>query len=62
MSDDLLLEQNGRMLEATFNRTKDCTVSDRMAEELSAALQTAHESADMVLLRSASTDFSYKAA
>ncbi len=57
MSDQLLLEQNGRMLEATFNRTEDCTVSDRMAEELSAALLTAHETADMVLLRSAGTDF-----
>jgi enoyl-CoA hydratase len=57
MSDDLLLEQNGRMLEATFNRTEDCSVSDAMAEELSAALLTAHKTADMVLLRSAGTDF-----
>ena len=57
MSDDLLLKQNGRLLEATFNRTEDCSVSDRMAEELSAALLTAHETADVVLLRSAGTDF-----
>lgn len=57
MSDDLILEQNGRLLEATFNRTDDCSVSDRMAEELSEALRTAHDSADMVVLRSAGADF-----
>ena len=57
MSDDLLLKQNGRMLEATFNRTGDCSVSDAMAEELSEVLRTAHETADAVLLRSAGADF-----
>ena len=57
MSDDLILKQNGRLLEATFNRTDDCSVSDLMAEELSAALRTAHETVDAVLLRSAGTDF-----
>ena len=54
---DLILKQNGRILEATFNRTKDCSVSDAMAAELSAALATAHETSDMVLLRSAGADF-----
>ena len=54
---DLILKQNGRILEATFNRTADCSVSDAMAAELSAALATAHETSDMVLLRSAGADF-----
>jgi enoyl-CoA hydratase len=54
---DLILKQNGRILEATFNRTEDCSVSDAMAAELSAALRTAHETSDMVLLRSAGADF-----
>ena len=54
---DLILKQNGRILEATFNRTADCSVSDAMAAELSAALGTAHETSDMVLLRSAGADF-----
>lgn len=54
---DLILKQNGRILEATFNRTDDCSVSDAMAAELSAALATAHETSDMVLLRSAGADF-----
>jgi enoyl-CoA hydratase len=54
---DLILKQNGRILEATFNRTEDCSVSDAMAAELSAALGTAHETSDMVLLRSAGEHF-----
>ena len=31
MSDDILLEQDGRILRATFNRTPDNGVSDSMA-------------------------------
>ena len=54
---DLILEQDGRILRATFNRTEDCSVSDAMAAELSAALGAAHETSDMVLLRSAGADF-----
>ena len=54
---DLILKQNGRILEATFNRTADCSVSDAMAAELSAALAKADETSDMVLLRSAGADF-----
>jgi enoyl-CoA hydratase len=57
MSDHLLLEQKGRMLAATFNRPKDNGVSDGMARDLSATLAVAHETSDMVLLRSVGPDF-----
>ena len=57
MSDDLLLEQKGRVLVATFNRPMDNGVSDSMARELTAGLELAHETSDMVLLRSVGPDF-----
>ena len=57
MSDQLLFEQRGRMLAATFNRADDNAVSDAMAVELSSALLAAHETSDMVLLRSVGPDF-----
>ena len=57
MSDQLLLEQNGRILEATFNRAEDNAVSDGMADQLSSALAAAHETSDAVLLRSCGPDF-----
>ena len=57
MSDQLLLEQNGRMLQATFNRPEDNGCSDAMAAQLSEALISAHESCDAVLLRSIGPDF-----
>jgi enoyl-CoA hydratase len=56
MSDELLIKQNGRILEASFNR-EDGACSDGMAAELSAAMLSAHETSDMVLLRSAGPDF-----
>ncbi|MEC7489416.1 MAG: enoyl-CoA hydratase/isomerase family protein [Pseudomonadota bacterium] len=57
MSDDILLEQDGRVLKATFNRTPDNGVSDGMARAFSEAILSAHETSDMVLLRSAGPDF-----
>jgi enoyl-CoA hydratase/carnithine racemase len=57
MSDQLILEQDGRILKATFNRPDDNTCSDAMAAELSAALYKAHDTADMVLVRSCGPDF-----
>ncbi len=57
MSDDLLLEQKGRVLVATFNRPMDNGVSDSMARELTVGLELAHETSDMVLLRSVGPDF-----
>ncbi len=56
MSDDLLIKQNGRILEAHFNR-EDGACSDAMAAELSEAMLAAHKTSDMVLLRSAGPDF-----
>lgn len=57
MSDDLLLEPKGRVLEATFNRAEGNGVSDGMAREFRAALETAHESYDVVMLKSVGPDF-----
>lgn len=57
MSDQLILEQDGRILRATFNRPDDNACSDAMAAELSAALLKAHETSDMVLVRSCGPDF-----
>ena len=57
MKDDLLLEQKGRILLATFNRRTDNSVSDSMARQLTAGLELAHETSDMVLLKSAGPDF-----
>ena len=57
MNDNLLLEQKERMLVATFNRPEDNGVSDGMARELTAALAVAHETSDMVLLKSVGPDF-----
>jgi len=56
MRDELLVKQNGRILNATFNR-EDNACSDAMAAELSAAMLSAHETSDMVLLHSAGPDF-----
>ncbi|PPR10171.1 MAG: Carnitinyl-CoA dehydratase [Alphaproteobacteria bacterium MarineAlpha11_Bin1] len=57
MSDDILLEQDGRILRATFNKMPDNGVSDSMARQFSEAILSAHENSDMVLLRSAGPDF-----
>ena len=57
MSDQLILEQDGRILKATFNRPDDNTCSDAMAAELSAELAKAHETSDMVLVQSVGPDF-----
>jgi len=57
MSEDLILKQDGRILRATLNRSGDNMCSDAMAAELSAALRTAHETSEMVLVRSCGPDF-----
>lgn len=54
---DLILEQDGRILRATLNRSADNAVTDSMAAELIAALSKAHETSDMVLVRSCGPDF-----
>ena len=56
MSNDLNIQQDGRLLRITFGRA-DCGVSDSMAAQLSETLRVAHETSDAVLLRSAGADF-----
>ena len=43
MSDDIILEQDGRILRATFNTAPDNGVSDMMAGAFSEAILSAHE-------------------
>lgn len=57
MSNELLIEQDGRLLRVTFNRPTDNAVSDSMAAAFSKVLATAHETADAVLLKSVGPDF-----
>jgi enoyl-CoA hydratase len=57
MHPHLKIEQDGRLLRITLNRTEDNGVSDSMASALSVALLTAHEASDAVLLSSAGPDF-----
>jgi enoyl-CoA hydratase len=57
MNPQLIIEQDGRLLRIAFNRPEDNGVSDSMAASLSAALATAHEQSDAVLIRSIGPDF-----
>jgi enoyl-CoA hydratase len=57
MSEQLIIEQDGRLLKIKFNRTPDNGVSDSMAAALSDAVLKAHETSDAVLLSSVGPDF-----
>ena len=57
MSEHIIVQQVGRILKITFNRTEDNGVSDSMAAALSKAVMSAHETSDMVLLDSVGPDF-----
>ncbi len=57
MSEQIQIKQDGRILRITFNRPEDNGVSDRMAAALIQALSTAHETSDLVLIRSVGPDF-----
>lgn len=58
MSNELLIEQDGRTLRVTINRPDHGNgMSDEMATEFAAALDIAHEKSDMVLLRSVGKEF-----
>jgi len=57
MSQQLLIEQDGRMLKLTLNRPEDNGVSDSMAAAMAQALNTAHETSDAVIVRSVGPDF-----
>lgn len=57
MSDEVKIEQDGRLLRVTFNRPRDNMVSDGMAAAMSSAILGAHETSDAVILRSVGPDF-----
>jgi enoyl-CoA hydratase len=57
MSEQLLIEQAGRILRITLNRPEDNGISDAMAAALADRVSRAHETSDAVLLRSAGPDF-----
>lgn len=57
MSQELKIEQDGRLLRIVLNRPQDNAISDSMAAALARALATAHETSDAVLLRSVGPDF-----
>jgi len=57
VEDQILIKQDERILRITFNRPDDNGVSDRMAACLIKALNVAHETSDMVIIRSIGPDF-----
>jgi enoyl-CoA hydratase len=57
MSEQILIEQDGRILRITFNRPEDNGISDRMAVAFADAINKAHETSDAVVLKSVGPDF-----
>jgi enoyl-CoA hydratase len=57
MSEQIRIEQDGRLLRITFNRPDDNGISDSMATAFSEAVLSAHETSDAVVLRSVGPDF-----
>jgi len=57
MSKQLLVEQDGRILRVTFNRPEDNGISDAMANEFVDALNGAHKTSDLVLVKSIGPDY-----
>jgi enoyl-CoA hydratase len=57
MSNQIVIEQDGRILRVKFNRPEDNGVSDSMAAALSQAVLKAHETSDVVVLSSVGPDF-----
>ncbi|HEX4326527.1 MAG TPA: enoyl-CoA hydratase/isomerase family protein [Burkholderiales bacterium] len=57
MSEQLLIEQDGRILRVTFNRPEDNGISDAMANEFVDALNSAHKTSDLVLVKSIGPDY-----
>jgi enoyl-CoA hydratase len=57
MNDELLTQQDGRILRITFNRTLDNGITDRMAAAFADAIGDAHTVSDVIVLRSAGPDF-----
>ena len=57
MSEQIRIEQDGRLLRITFNRPNDNGISDSMAAAFSEAVLNAHKTSDVVVLRSVGPDF-----
>jgi enoyl-CoA hydratase len=57
MSNQIVIEQDGRILRVKFNRPEDNGVSDSMAAALSQAVLKAHETSDAVVLSIVGPDF-----
>ena len=57
MSEQIKIQQDGRILRVTFNRAEGNGVSDSMAAALSEAVLNAHETSDCVVLNSVGPDF-----
>jgi len=57
MNNQLLIQQDGRILRITLNRPHDNGISDSMAAALAHAVNHAHETSDAVVLRSIGPDF-----
>jgi enoyl-CoA hydratase len=57
MSEQIRIEQDGRLLRITFNRPDDNGISDSMAAAFSEVVLSAHETSDAVVLRSVGPDF-----
>lgn len=57
MSEQLSIEQDGRILRVTFNRPQENGVTDAMAIAFADAILDAHHTSDAVVLRSVGPDF-----
>jgi enoyl-CoA hydratase len=57
MNEQLLIEQDGRILRITFNRVQDNGITDRMAVAFADAIDKAQAESDVIVLRSAGPDF-----
>ena len=57
MSKHLLVEQDGRILRVTFNRPEDNGISDAVAGEFVEAVNNAHKTSDLVLVKSIGPDY-----
>jgi enoyl-CoA hydratase len=57
MNEQLLIQQDGRILRITFNRVQDNGITDRMAVAFANAIDKAQAESDVIVLRSAGPDF-----
>jgi enoyl-CoA hydratase len=57
MNEQLLIQQDGRILRITFNRVQDNGITDQMAVAFADAIDNAQAESDVIVLRSAGPDF-----